>query len=306
MTLRYLAEAAPFFLFMGFFRLLGLDAASALGGLIGRHIFTRLPPASTAYDNLAAAYPDKTRAEIRAIVSEHCENLGRVVAEYAHLDKMTLGSGKRIEIEGTEHAEAAIAAGKGVMFISGHLGNWEVMPIAAAHLKYEGALVNRPPNNPYVAAFIAKQRAKGSPSEQIAKGAAGTRRIFTLLRKGKCIFLLVDQKTYEGVPAPFFGRDAMTTPAPAALAIKLGSALLPTSCERVNGAHFRVKIRPPIVFTPSGDEDADVLALTKEINARMEAMVRERPSQWLWIHRRWTNARDLEKMRKMAEKKARP
>lgn len=303
--LRYLAEAAPFSFFMGLFRLLGLDTASAFGGFIGRHIFVRLPPARTAYNNLAAAYSEKTPAEIDAIVREHCENLGRVVAEYAHLDKMTAGPGQRIEVEGTEHAEAAIAMGKGVMFISGHFGNWEVMPNAAVHLKYDGAIVNRPPNNPYVAAYIAKQRAARGPSEQIAKGASGTRRIFTLLRKGKCIFLLVDQKTYEGVPAPFFGREVMTTPAPAALALKLGAALLPVSCERVNGAHFRVKIHPPITFTASGDEDADVLALTTKINAAVETMVRAHPSQWLWIHRRWTSARDLEKMRKMAEKKAR-
>ena len=301
--LRYLAEAAPFFLFMGLFRLLGIDAASALGGQIGRHIFTRLAPARTAYNNLQAAYPDKSPSELDSIVREHCENLGRVVAEYAHLDKMTFGPGKRIEIEGTEHADAAMVAGKGVMFVSGHLGNWEVMPIAAIQLHYDGALVYRPPNNPYVAEYIFRQRAKTGVADQISKGASGTRRIFSLLRKGGCVFLLVDQKTYEGVPAPFFGRDVMTTSAPAALALKLGSLLVPISCERVGGAHFRMKVYPPVDYTPSGDEDADILALTAEINKNIETIVRKHPAQWLWIHRRWTSARDIEKMQKMAAKK---
>ncbi len=299
-TLRYLAEAAPFFAFMGLFRLIGIDAASALGGFMGRHIFIHLPLAATARDNLKAAYPQKTPAEIQAIVRDVCENLGRVVGEYSHLDKMTLGPGQRIEIEGTEHSEAAIARGKGVMFISGHLGNWEVMPIAAAHLHYEGGLVYRPPNNPYVDRWIGRQRAKLGPADQITKGAHGTRRIFTLLRRGKAIFMLVDQKTYEGVPVPFFGRDALTTPAPASLALKLGSVLLPTSCERTKGAHFKMKIYPAVDFTPSGNADADALALTAEITAQIEAIVRQRPSQWLWVHHRWTMPRDLVKMKKLA------
>ncbi len=296
-TLRYLGEAALFFPFMALFRVMGIDAASAAGGFIGRHVFRRLPPANTARNNLKAAFPEKSPEEIEQIVRSICENLGRVVGEYPHLDKMTLGPGMRIEIDGTENADQAIAAGKGVMFISGHLANWEVMPIAAAHLGYQGGLVYRPPNNPYVDRWISRQRGKLGPPEQISKGAHGTRRIFTLLRRGKCIFMLVDQKTYEGVPAPFFGRDALTTSAPATLALKMGSALLPTSCERVKGAHFRMTINPPIEFEPSGNSESDVLALTAKINASIEAIVRRQPNQWLWIHRRWTMPRDLIKMK---------
>jgi KDO2-lipid IV(A) lauroyltransferase len=115
------------------------------------------------------------------------------------------------------------------------------------------------------------------------------------LRRGLCIQLLVDQKTEQGVAAPFFGREAMTTPAPAALALKLGSTLLPVSNERLKGARFRMTIHPPIQFTPTGDHDADVQALTAKINEAIEACVRARPSQWLWIHRRWKTARDTTK-----------
>jgi Kdo2-lipid IVA lauroyltransferase/acyltransferase len=292
-VLRYLAESALFFPFMAFFRLLGIDAASAVGGFIGRHIFYRLPVTNTARANLHAAYPDMSDAEIEKIVREMCDNLGRVVGEYSHLDKFTFGvPGARIVAEGIEHTDAAIAGGKGVMFISGHFANWETMPIAAGLLGYEGALVYRPPNNPFVDRWISRQRAKLGPKEHISKGAQGTRRIFTLLRKGKSILMLVDQKTWEGVPAPFFGRDAMTTPAPASLALKLGAALLPASATRIGGAHFRMKVYPPIEFKPSGDHDRDVLALTAKINEAIEVIVRAHPSQWLWIHRRWPGPRD--------------
>jgi len=291
-TLQYGAEAALFFPFMAFFRLLGIDAASAVGGFIGRHIFYRLPVTNTARANLRAAYPDMSDAEIEKTVREMCDNLGRVVGEYSHLDKLTLGDGGRIALEGKENGDAAAASGKGVMFISGHFANWEALPITGNLLGYEGALVYRPPNNPFVDRWISRQRAILGPKEHISKGAQGTRRIFTLLRKGKSILMLVDQKTWEGVPAPFFGRDAMTTPAPASLALKLGAILLPASAERIGGAHFRVTIRKPIEFMPSGDYQRDVLALTAKINQAIETMVRAHPSQWLWIHRRWPGPRD--------------
>jgi Kdo2-lipid IVA lauroyltransferase/acyltransferase len=287
--IRYGAEAAGFFLLMGFFKLLGLDAASAAGGFIGRHIFILLPPVKTARYNLAAAYPEKSSAEIETIVREHCENLGRVVGEYPHLGKMTLGD--RIEAIGAEHGNAAVAAGKGVMFIAGHFANWEILHIAGQQLGYDGAIVQRSPNNPFVARWIDKQRALLGPKEQIEKGAQGTRRIFTRLRHGKTVFLLVDQKTGQGVSAPFFGRDAKTTPAPAALALRMGAILLPAWCERTHGAHFRVVIDAPIAFAPGGDTDADVLALTAAINRKIEELVRRKPSQWLWIHRRWPDSR---------------
>jgi Kdo2-lipid IVA lauroyltransferase/acyltransferase len=292
--LRYGAEAAPFYLFMGIFRLLGIDAASAFGGFIGRQIFYRVTPViDRARDNLKAAFPEMGEDEREQVIREMCDNLGRTVAEYPHLDKLTFdGPDPRLQITGTEHAEAAIAAGKGLMFISGHFANWEAMPVTATALGYEGGLVYRPPNNPYVDGYISRKRASAGPKIQISKGAQGTRKIFTLLRRGLAIFMLVDQKTDQGVAAPFFGRDAMTTPAPAALALKLGSALLPTSNERLKGAHFRMRIRAPIEFTPSGDHDADIAALTAKINAAIEECVRERPSQWLWIHRRWTTPRD--------------
>jgi Kdo2-lipid IVA lauroyltransferase/acyltransferase len=295
--LRYGAEAVPFYLFMGIFRLLGIDAASAFGGFIGRHVFYRLTPViDRARDNLKAAFPEMGHDEREAIIREMCDNLGRTVAEYPHLDKLKLtGPDPRLQITGTEHADAAIAAGKGLMFISGHLANWEAMPVTATALGYEGGLVYRPPNNPYVDRYISRMRAAAGPKVQISKGAQGTRKIFTLLRRGQAILMLVDQKTEQGVAAPFFGRDAMTTPAPAALALKLGSALLPTSNERLKGARFRLRIRPPIEFVPSGDHDADIAALTARINAAIEECVRERPSQWLWIHRRWTTPRDATK-----------
>ena len=298
--LRYIGEAVPFFFFMSFFRLLGIDAASAVGGFIGRHIFYRIRAVmDRARENLRAAYPDMTPGEMERTIREMCDNLGRTVAEYPHLDKLKFhGPNPRLEIIGKEIADAEIARGKGVMFISGHFANWEGMPVMATQLGYEGGLVYRPPNNPYVDNYISRMRASAGPKVQIGKGAQGTRKIFTMLRRGLCILLLVDQKTEQGVMAPFFGRPAPTTPAPAALALKLGSTLLPVSNERLKGARFRVTIHEPVAVTPSSNHDADIVALTSKINMAIEECVRYRPSQWLWIHRRWKTARDETKNQK--------
>ena len=291
--LRYGAEAGIFFAFIGFFRLFGLDGASALGGWFGRTVFKHMSAARRGRDHLTKAYPEKSAAQIEAILIEMLDNLGRTVAEYAHLDKMKLqGTDPRLSVTGIEHAEAAISGGKGVIFVSGHFANWEVMPFTAAQLGYESGEVYRPLNNPYVDSWMVRQRVANGPKMQIAKGAQGTRQIFTMLRGGKSILLLADQKTNEGLPAPFFGRDAMTTPAPAALALKLGSVILPASNERLGGARFRMKIYPPIDFTPSNDHDGDIHRLTVLITEAIERMVRERPSQWLWIHRRWPKPGD--------------
>ena len=292
--------------FIGFFRVVGLQAASAIGGFIGRNVFYRIRGImNRARENLRAAFPEKSPAEIEAIVVEMCDNLGRTVAEYAHLDKFSMhGPNPRLEVVNADTGRAAMATGKGVMFFSGHFANWEMMPFVARQLGFDGGEVYRPPNNPMIDRWLVAQRIKNGPAEQIAKGAAGTRKIFTLLRRGKAIFLLTDQKTNEGIAVPFFGREAMTTPAPAMLALKLGSVLLPASNERLPGPRFRMTIYPPLAYAPTGDQERDIHALTCLINDAVERSVRARPSQWLWIHRRWPTARAQDQIPRKADAQA--
>lgn len=297
--IRYGVEAAGFFTAMGLFKILGLDAASAFGGAVGRHIYYHLPVVERARESLRAAYPEKNKQDIERIVRSMCENLGRTISEYPHLTAIsTRGSNPRITVSDVATANASVASGKPVMFISGHFANWEVMAIGAYESGFDAATVFRPPNNPYVDRWIARRRMQAGFKEQIAKGTYGMRRIFTCLRRNKIVCFLVDQKTNEGIAAPFFGRDAMTTPAPAALALKLDAIIQPVSIRRLKGAHFEVSFPSPLGFQPSGDHDRDIAQLTADINAHIEKQVRAEPSQWLWVHRRWPTERDLEQMAK--------
>jgi|SRR5579871_3629481 len=302
---RYGVETAVFFAVIGFFRLFPLDAASAIGGWLGRHFFYRTHLSSRARANLVASYPDMAPGERERVIREMWDNLGRNIAEYGHLGKLSIrGEQPRIELANIENYERVASTGKGIIFVSAHFANWEVMPFAAAQYGVEGGEVYRPVNNPFVDRWLVRQRRANGPKEQIAKGAQGTRRIFTLLRSGRAIFMLVDQKTNEGLAVPFFGHDAMTTPAPAALALKLGTVIVPISNERIGGAGFRMTVHPMIEFRESGDHARDVLALTTRINEVIEQCVRYRPSQWLWIHRRWPKPGESPRSRRGREAQA--
>jgi KDO2-lipid IV(A) lauroyltransferase len=294
-SLRYGTEAAVFFFFMGLFRLLPLDAASAFGGWIGRNLGPLLPPDRVARRNLADSFPEKDDAARDAIRMSMWDNLGRVVAEYPHLGKFTPhGDNARITYDfRTELTPNSFP--NGLMFLSAHFANWEMMPILGHQLGFDGATLVRPPNNPFVARYIARQRGLNGPPVQIAKLNAA-RRMLSTLRGGKALLMLVDQKNNEGVAVPFFGRDAMTTPAAAAFALKLGSRIIMAVNRRVGGARFHVTIYPGPDFTPTGDEAADVLRLTAIITARIEELVRENPGQWLWIHNRWPRDKDRAQM----------
>lgn len=295
--LRYGAEAAVFFLFMALFRVIGLEAATALGGFIGRNIFPLLPPDRVARKNLLAAFPEKSDAERDTIRRTMWDNLGRVVAEYPHLEKFSLhGDDPRITlIARTERAPQSYK-GEPVMFLSGHFANWEMMPMVGEQSGLDGATVVRPPNNPYIADWIARQRAINGPDELLAKHNAA-RRMLSQLRGGKVLYMLIDQKLREGVAVPFFGRDAMTTPAPAALALKLGATILMATNRRTKGARFQVTVTDGPQFQPSGDEARDIRDLTASLTAQIEEMVRADPGQWLWIHNRWPTERDIARMR---------
>ena len=298
--LRYGAEAAVFFAFMGLFRAIGLDKASRLGGWIGRNIFPLLPPDRVARANLKLAFPQMSQDEHNEIRRVMWDNLGRVVGEYPHLGRFSpKGEDPRIGYSLPPGVTPESLMDKPLMFLSGHFANWEMMPILAHQLGFDAAAVVRPPNNPYVAEWVARQRRINGPSTLIAKHNAA-RSMLGQLRGSKSLCMLVDQKLREGIAVPFFGRDAMTTPAPAALALKFGAPIVITSNRRLPGARFHVTVHKVLDFTASGDDDKDTLALTALITAQIENIIRDEPGQWLWIHKRWLTARDIELMKAKA------
>jgi Kdo2-lipid IVA lauroyltransferase/acyltransferase len=279
-------EACGAALFFAAMRALPIDVASAVGGALARHIGPRLGISTRTRRSLSAALPELSAAEIERVLRGMWDNLGRVAAEYPHLRQIgVFAPGGRVETAGLEHLDRAIAAGRPVIVFGGHLGNWEIAALAAGQYGIDVAQIYRAANNPLVDRMVARFR--GTGSEFIPKGAVASRRALAALRRGAHLTLLVDQKLNDGIPVPFFGREAMTAPALALLALHFDCAVLPARVERLQGAHFRLTIHPPLPLPRSGQRTADVAALMGAVNRTLESWIRERPEQWFWLHRRW-------------------
>jgi len=280
-------EAAFAGLAMRLFGALSRPRASALGGWIARTLGPRLGITRRARRNLVRALPELDRAAQDRTLVEMWDNLGRVVGEFPHLKTMdAFTPGAAIQATGLEHVDAAIARGKPLIFYSGHFGNWEVAALAAALYGLKLAAVYRAANNPLVDRMMTQLR-RDLGADPIPKGAQGARKILGAIKAGQSLCMLVDQKMNDGIAVPFFGRDAMTAPAIAELALRYDCAVLPARVERLPGSRFQVTVFPPHDLPASGDKAADVLALMTQINHTLEGWIRARPGHWFWLHRRW-------------------
>ncbi|MCB2112447.1 MAG: lysophospholipid acyltransferase family protein [Parvularculaceae bacterium] len=289
-TVAHRAEYALALALGTFFRLIGVDAASAIAGGFARFIGPMIGPIRhRARVNLKIAYPDMEEAEAGRIIRGVWENLGRTTAEFAHLDRFDPDArSPRVAIAGRDRLEAIAKSDRPAIFVSGHFGNWEVMSIALHAIGVKYGVIYRAANNPLIDGLIIRERARVMSRRQIPKGKRGGRDMIDTLKSGASLAMLVDQKLNTGgVASPFFGKPAMTANAAARLALKYCAPVIPIEIERLKGARFRVTAHPPIEFSPGGDIGADTQLLTDLINLEIEKIIRTRPEQWLWLHRRW-------------------
>ena len=273
----------------GFFRLAGVDAASAISGKFMRAAGPLIRPVSRkAEANLRRVFPDWPDAKIRKTVADAWENVARTAAEFPHLERLSqLEDNPRLEIIGLEKLDAIRASGKPVIFFSAHFANWEITSAVVRQAGIDYAFVYRAANNPLTDEYIIKMRAAAMTRHQIPKGKRGGRALVEALKEGRSLAMLVDQKLNGGISVPLLGIPAMTAPAPARLSLKYDAPLIQFSLVRLKGAHFRLRISDPLDFTPTGDVSADVEALTLMMNDAISADIRAHPGQWLWFHRRW-------------------
>ncbi len=282
-TTRQRLEAAAARALLAVLRALPVDAASGLGGWLTRTIGPRLKVSAMARRNLRRAFPEKSAAEIDAIVVEVWDNLGRVVGEFPHVKKLMQS---RVEVVGLENVHLLRDDGKPGLFVASHFGNWELAGALAEREGFDLTVVYRAANNPWIEDIYRECRADAGAG-QIRKGSEGAREILAVLKAGGHLGMLVDQKMNDGIAVPFFGRDAMTAPAAARFALKFRCPLVLFKVERLRGAHFRITMLPPMDLPETGNIHADTLTVMTRINAQIERWVRECPGQWLWLHKRW-------------------
>ena len=270
-----------------FFAALPIDRASDLGGWLGRTFGPRLGITERAVLNLERAFPEKRAPEIQAIVRAMWDNLGRVLAEFPHLGEIRLcGKDRRVEVTGLENFDRLRTDGRPGIFFSAHFGNWEVAPLAATQRGLPLGQIYRSANNRMIDRLIRRARS-GIDGELIPKGAEGARKAIATMNAGGHLAMVVDQKMNDGIAVPFFGRQAMTAPALAQLALKFDCPVVPVRVERLGGCRFRMTFFPPMEIGSTGDRKADVVRIMTRVNALIEGWIRARPEQWLWLHRRW-------------------
>jgi KDO2-lipid IV(A) lauroyltransferase len=241
--------------------------------------------------NLRLAFPDLSASERARVLRGSFRQLGWQVAEFARFPRHSARSIEDvIGYDGLENYQAAVARGKGVLYLTAHVGAWELSSFSHSLHGYPLAYVNRPLDNPWVDALVNRYRSLGG-NRPIDRRAAA-RAILEELGKGNAVGILMDQNVLEGdgnVFVPFFGTPASTTTGLARLALRTDAAVVPVFVlwdERKRT--YRLRFEPAMELVRTGDDERDVAENTARFTRAIEDVIRKHPEQWLWIHRRWS------------------
>jgi KDO2-lipid IV(A) lauroyltransferase len=243
--------------------------------------------------NLSAAFPDKTPAEIDSILMGVWDNLGRVGAEFAHLDHIWKLDPERWDNSRVEPAPGTIEKfeklrddGKGALIFASHLANWELPALAGPAYGLESAVLFRRPNIAAVDRAVQEIRSVNMGT-MIATTHDAPLRLAQALQKGVHVGMLVDQHFGRGVDVTFFGRTTKANPLLARLARQVEVPIHGVRIVRLPNHRFRAELSEEITPVRDAEGKIDVQATTQAVTAVIEEWVREHPEQWLWLHRRW-------------------
>lgn len=269
------------------------DKTANFAGRCARRIGPYLPEHRIGRGNLRAAFPEKTDEEIEAILGQVWENMGRFGAEFAHLDRIwdfdpsRPGQG-RIEISSNAEPlfEKLLNDGKGALVFAAHLGNWELPALAAPAYGLDSAVLFRRPNIAAVDRAVQDIRSVNM-GEMIPTALDAPVRLANALQQGQHVGMLVDQHYSKGVDITFFGRPAKANPLLARLARQIECPIHGVRIVRLPNQRFHAELTEEVEPVRDATGAIDIQGTTQKINSIIEGWVREHPSQWLWLHRRW-------------------
>ncbi len=268
-------------------RIVGLAAAAPVAQALMRVIGPRLKGHRVARQNLIAAFPEKSAAEIERILGEMWDNIAAIFVEYAHLDRIWKEPGAiTLDAESRRLFLERDAVPGPVLMFSAHLANWELLPWALGSRKGEAAVVYRPPKIGSVERELARLRA-ASKATYIPANADAILRMKDVLRRGGFVGLLMDEHFSNGSDVSFFARPSRTTPIFARLARQFDCPIYGARMVRLSCGRFRLDITGPVEAPRDAAGKIDVAATTRLITEVIEGWVRDNPGQWLWLQRRW-------------------
>ena len=279
------------FLSLKALRLIPMDRAIRVFERFARWLGPKLSRHQVAMDNLELAFPEKSIEEREQIASDSWAQMARTILEYGYLDEIfdldekNLGAG-RIEVDNADIFVKLRDDGLPAIIFTGHIANFELLPMAAAKFGLVIQSLFRTPNNKYAASKVADAR-KQVAQNLIASREGASFQLMAALERGDHVGVLVDQKFRRGINVPFFGHDAPTNTLLAKLARRYDCPVHGARTVRLPNGRFRLELTDELVLPRTKDGDIDIRGTTELVTGIVEGWVREHPEQWLWIHRRW-------------------
>lgn len=285
--LRHRAELALFHALRAPLLALPLSWARPAGAALGELLWASGARRRTVGENLRRVFPEWPAARRRAVARGCYRHFGGMLCEsvaFTRVDAVELC--RRLTLVGWDRLDEAERHGRGLLAIGGHTGNWEIAARVLGLYRAPYHIVVRPFNNPLVWEHMSRDRRRFGVREVPKQGAA--RQLFRVVRQGGRVGMAMDQRVRraQGIVLPFLGHPALVTPLPAALSLRTGAPAVPTFAWPEARGRYRVELGEPIL-PPDDAGDEAVAALTARYLAVLEAEIRRRPEQWLWLHRRW-------------------
>ncbi len=241
-----------------------------------------------AVQNLTRAFGlEKSPDQIRVLAFQSFYNIMRIPFEIGWSDLLTLPElYGHAELRGLHHVRAALAKGKGVLALTAHMGNWELLPFVAPMAGFEADIIYRPLDFPPLNAYFLKLRTRFGAG--LIPNAHAMRKILRQLKNGHVVAMLMDQNVdwYEGVFVDFFSHRVCTNKGFALLAMKTRAPVVPIFMVR-NQNRFIIEFCAELELVQTGDRSHDIEANTLQYNQAIEAVIRRYPEQWFWVHQRW-------------------
>jgi KDO2-lipid IV(A) lauroyltransferase len=240
-----------------------------------------------AMENVAAAFPARTPRAHKRIIRGAFRHFGRLLFELLKFSTLSPDAMlKRVEFEGEERVRAAYAQGKGVLFVTGHFGYWELQAMVHALRLPPMAVIARALDNPALNELLERMRTRTGNSVIYRRGTI--RRAMRQLQSGEGVGVLIDQHIlgHDAIYVDFFNRPAATTSAVAALALRTGASVVPLFALPLGGGRFRMIYEHP-VEPPAATSEHPLREFTQRCTDVLEMYVRRNPELWLWMHRRW-------------------
>ena len=283
--------AGTIFLTLKLVRLFPIERSAGIFEGFARWFGPKIWRHKVVLENIAIAFPEKSTSEREKLASDSWAQMGRTLLEYVYLDEIFDLEPGKVESDriGTMNADQFIKLrddGLPAILFTGHLANFELLPMVAAKFGLQIRSLFRRPNNKFAALQVADAR-KDLGKNLIASGAGASFQLMSALDRGEHVGLLVDQKFRRGINVPFFGKDAPTNTLLAKLARRYDCPVHGARTVRLPGGRFLLEITDELKLPRDENGDIEIRGTTELITGIIEDWVREYPEQWLWMHRRW-------------------